>query len=570
MLFSTLIDADRLATEAFFNPARAAERNRAKPSIPELQAALERYLEQEFASAEPTSVNRIRAEVLKHCLAASRLEPGFFSLTVPTGGGKTYSSLAFALRHASAHGLRRVVVVEPFTTIIEQTAEAYRKALGALAERGLVEHHSDIEPARDTLDNRLATENWDAPLIVTTSVQLYESLFASRTAPCRKLHRLARSVIVLDEAQTLPVEFLHPTLLALQELVAHYGCSVVLCTATQPALHRREDFPIGIDPACVRAIVPDADRFFTAFRRVQVRRLGKLADEELVQRLADHHAVLCVVNSRPHAARLYDLLVRCCPKESCFHLSRWMCAQHRRDMLATIQKRLKAGHPCRLVSTQLIEAGVDIDFPVVYRAPAGFDSVAQSAGRCNREGKLPEGIVYLFDTESLPPAGFLRQAAQVGRELAESFESPLSPDAIEAYFRLFYWSQQHRWDEYQVLAQFNGSLRNRELLLQFREASTRYKIIREQELPILVPYDAQARAIRETLLRSERVDSDFLRSAQRYLVPVFKTLLQKLVERSLVIEHPSGIWVLTNDDSYSKEKGLSAAGAGIDPQLLME
>jgi CRISPR-associated endonuclease/helicase Cas3 len=256
MLFSALIDADRLATEAFCAPNQAEERRQEKPSVSELLSNLEGYLECKQSQAEKTTVNHVRARVLADCIAAADLDPGFFSLNVPTGGGKTLSSLAFALRHALAHNLRCVVFSVPFTTIIEQTADAYREALGPLTDLGLIEHHSDISPTRDTRQNKLATENWDAPLIVTTNVQLFESLFASATTPCRKLHRLARSVIVLDEAQAIPVELLHPTLLALRELVSRYGCTVVLCTATQPALERREGFDIGIEKGAVRPIVP--------------------------------------------------------------------------------------------------------------------------------------------------------------------------------------------------------------------------------------------------------------------------------------------------------------------------
>ena len=323
--------------------------------------------------------------MLADCLAAAPLAPGFFALNVPTGGGKTYSSLAFALAHALAHDLRRVVVAIPFTSIIEQTADAYRQALGVLTERGLVEHHCSLAPAKDTRANQLAAENWDAPLVVTTNVQLYESLFAAAATPCRKVHRLVRSVIVLDEAQTIPVELLRPTLLALQELVCHYGCTVVLCTATQPALEwRAGEFELGLRN--VRPIIQDQAALFAALRRVEVVRVGRLGDEALADLIAAEHAALCIVNTRRHAAELYDALVARGGPAGCYHLSTFMCAQHRRDQLAEIRRRLRDSQPCRLVSTQLIEAGVDVDFPAVYRAPAGFDSLAQAAGRCNREG----------------------------------------------------------------------------------------------------------------------------------------------------------------------------------------
>lgn len=568
MLFSCLIDADRTATESFCDADRSRERSRAKPTIGDLRLHVDAYLQRKQAGAEPTPVNRVRADVLSDCLAAAPLPPGFFSLNVPTGGGKTYSSLAFALHHAHEHDLRRVLVAIPFTSIIEQTADQYRVALGPLAERGLIEHHSNIEPRKDTRENQLAAENWDAPIIVTTNVQLYEGLFSAATTPCRKLHRLARSVIVLDEAQTLPVELLRPTLAALEELVRNYECTVLLCTATQPALERRERFDIGIEN--VRPIVRDVETLFTSLKRVDITRLGPVTDDELADLLAVERAVLCVVNSRPHAAAVYDALVSRLKKEGCYHLSTFMCAQHRRDTLTEIRRRLDADLPCRVVSTQLVEAGVDIDFPAVYRAPAGFDSVAQAAGRCNREGRLDRGRVYLFDTESPPPPGLLRHAAQAARELIGSHPDPISPNAVVAYFRHFYWSQSHVWDKYDVLGPLTDDLRQKELSLKFRVAASRYRIIRDDQRSILVPYDGTARAIRDRLLRGEAADFALLRRAQRYLVSVWDNMLNTLSSRGLLVEHDSSLLVLVNESAYSSEKGLTSELAGFDTALLIQ
>lgn len=569
MLFSALIDADRLATEAFCDPLIAAERAKEKPGLTELFAALDGYLRRKQSAARKAVINQARARVLAECISAADLVPGFFSLNVPTGGGKTLSSLMFALRHALTHELRRVVVAVPFTTIIEQTADVYREALGPLAKRALVEHHSNINPTRDTRQNKLATENWDAPLIVTTNVQLYESLFASATTPCRKIHRLARSVIILDEAQTIPIEFLRPTLLALRELVDHYACTVVLCTATQPALEQRDGFRIGIERGAIREIVPDAPELYAKLKRIHIERLGELSDDQLVGRLACESAVLCIVNTRRHASGLYDLLTKTVDDDANFHLSTWMCAEHRRDALSIIRARLKDGRSCRLISTQLIEAGVDIDFPCVYRAPAGYDSIAQAAGRCNREGRMASGKVCLFDAETLPPHGLLRHAAQAGREVADKFEDPLTPEAIEAYFRRLYWSQEHRWDSGEVLAQFEDDLRDPKLRLQFREAAARYKLIRDDQVAVLVGYNDEARAVRSRLLRGESADFRLLRLAQRYIVNVWANLRQELIRKSLVAETESGIWLLLNESAYTTKKGLSLEGTGIDSEFLI-
>ncbi len=437
MLFSCLVDADRTCTEAFCNFEKSVERAGLRPSIAELRREVELHLGGFSKAAPDTPVNRVRQGVLAQCRSAAAAVPGFFSLQVPTGGGKTLSSFMFALDHALQHGFRRVVVAIPFTSIIEQTADVYRKALGHFAATGLLEHHTNLQPERETRANQLASENWDAPLIVTTNVQLLESLFAARTTPCRKLHRLAGSVIILDEAQTLPVELLAPTLRALRELVEHYGCTIVLCTATQPALERREGFVIGLQN--VRRIVPDPETLFAALRRVEVRYEGHLADEELVMRLMQQDRVLTIVNTRAHAAKLFAELRERCEPDTCFHLSTLMCGAHRRQVLAVIREQVETG-VCRVVSTQLIEAGVDLDFPVVYRAEAGFDSLVQAAGRRNREGRLPGlGVTHFFEADKRPPPGFLADTAQVARELLPRYPDPLAPSATEAYFRQYYW-----------------------------------------------------------------------------------------------------------------------------------
>ncbi len=571
MLFSCLIDADRTRTEEFCDPEASAERSRlgsapARPSLAALKAELDASLRKKQQEAEPTDVNRQRAIVLQHCLDAASQPPGFFSLNVPTGGGKTLSSLAFALEHALKpnHNLRRVVVAIPFTSIIEQTADVYRAALGPLAETGQVEHHTNLQPTHDTRSNQFGTENWDAPLIVTTNVQLLESLFAYRTTPCRKLHNLARSVIVLDEAQTIPVELLRPALAGLRELVLNYGCSIVLCTATQPALERRVDFDIGIE--AVRPIIPDALPLFHALRRVEVRRVGKLTDGELTLRLARERAALCIVNTRKHASRLYDQIAERSESGQCFHLSTWMCGEHRRAALKTIRERLKGEQPCRVVSTQLVEAGVDLDFPTVYRAEAGLDSIAQAAGRCNREGLLALGLTYVFEAEEKPPPGLLRAAAEVGKELLSRYPDPLAPESIEAYFRLLYWTRKSSWDKHQVMEKMAFDYARGHALLQFREVASAFRIIRDDQLPILIPYNAKA-SILWNKLTVGNVPFVSQRELQPYLVPVRQEAAQQMKSRGFVSEHESGVWLLLNRSLYSKDKGLDPEATTLDESL---
>jgi CRISPR-associated endonuclease/helicase Cas3 len=567
MLFSCLVDADRTRTEEFCNPEQAAQRSgqgsgNGRPALAALKQQLDTYLRDKQECAVATEVNRQRAIVLKHCRQAAHRPSGFFSLNVPTGGGKTLSSLAFALDHALQHSLRRVVMAIPFTSIIEQTADVYRSALGPFAEAGLIEHHTNIQPAHDTRANQFGAENWDAPLVVTTNVQLFESLFAYRTTPCRKLHNLARSVIVLDEAQTIPVELLKPALAALRELVLNYGCSIVLCTATQPALERRDGFDIGIED--VRPIIPDAMPLFHALKRVEVRPLRKVQDEELAARLAREPAALCIVNTRKHASHLYDRVAAISPPGDCFHLSTWMCGAHRRTVLKTIRKRLKENLPCQVVSTQLVEAGVDLDFPAVYRAEAGFDSIAQAAGRCNREGLLALGMTYVFESEEKPPAGLLRAAADAGKELLSIYPDPLAPQAIEAYFRLLYWNQQHNWDKYQVMEK--TKFQNNRALLQFREIADAFRMIRDDKLTILVPYDADAAILHDKLLAG-RVPFLPQRELQPYLVSVRKEAMHQMNRRGFVMEHESGVWLLHNRSIYSGSKGLDPAWSRLDESL---
>ena len=486
MLFSCLVDADRTCTEEFCDRDRAEERSglvgdSGRPTLAALKTELDFSLGEMQENVNRNEVNRQRAIVLDHCRQAANLPPGFFSLNVPTGGGKTLSSLAFALEHAlkKDHCLRRVVMAIPYTSIIEQTADVYRKALGPLAATALVEHHTNMQPRHDTRSNQFGVENWDAPLIVTTNVQLLESLFAYRTTPCRKLHNLVRSVIVLDEAQTIPVELLKPTLAALKELVLNYGCSVVLCTATQPALERRSDFELGIEG--VRPIIPDAAPLFQALRRVEVRPLGKQSDDQLSSLIVREQSALCIVNTRKHASRMHDKMVANSVAAECFHLSTWMCGAHRRHVLQTVRDRLKEGKPCRVVSTQLVEAGVDLDFPTVYRAEAGFDSIAQAAGRCNREGKLPMGFTYVFEAEERPPVGLLRSAADTAKELASQYPDPLDPAAVEAYFRLFYWKKKTEWDKHGVMKKLDIDRQRGRLLFQFREMAAAFQIIRDEQ-----------------------------------------------------------------------------------------
>jgi CRISPR-associated endonuclease/helicase Cas3 len=581
MLFSCLVDADFLATEWFMNPERAAQRPKLAVTPAELLARVDHHLDQMQREAPDTVVNRRRREVLAACRAKANLAPGLFSLNVPTGGGKTFSSLGFALAHAVAHGLRRVVYAIPFTSIIEQTADVFRGALGDLRSE-VLEHHSNLElddPERQSIRSRLAAENFDAPLIVTTNVQLFESLFASRPSRCRKLHRLARSVIILDEAQTLPPKLLAPTLAALEELVRNYDATVVVCTATQPAVERRDGFPIGLQG--IRPIVDEPQALHDALRRTHLQNAGIISEQDVIQRLRAERQVLCIVNSRRHAAELYKQL----DDPGALHLSASMCARHRSMVLRLIRRKLRRGLTCRVISTQVIEAGVDVDFPAVFRAVAGLDSIAQAAGRCNREGALmgDDGrlcpgrvVVFDYDTTRYPTDSLIARSAQTFCEVApDHAHDLLSPAAIDAYFRLHYWQcggddgrgwdQGHKCTRLMDCFALDGKVG---LHAQFRAASEAYRLIDDAQTPILVPFGPRGRRlIRELEGAPEPPDPKWLRqfdrAAQRYVVGVFEPGLRSLLNNGVLLDR-HGRFYLGNTSAYDRKRGLTFEAIGLD------
>lgn len=522
MLFSCLVDADFLDTEKFMQPDKSELRvDLPIDTLHLMEKALNQFMQSFISSDAP--VNGDRAEVRAACLHNAENPPGFFSLTVPTGGGKTLSSLAFALRHALAKSLQRIIYVVPFTTIIEQNADEFRKVMnripGIPLDRLVIEHHSNFDPYKETPFSRLACENWNAPLIVTTSVQFYESLFANRTSHCRKLHNLARAVIILDEAQTLPVDYLKPCLQVLKELAENYGSTVLLCTATQPAIHKRPDFLAGIEN--VHEIIPNPPALYQRLKRVQVQDLGTKTDMEISSLLRAEELVLCVVNTRNHASILMKTLGKA---EEHFHLSALMCPKHRSGKLQSIRQRLAEGQTCRVISTQLIEAGVDIDFPVVFRSMAGLDSIAQAAGRCNRNGRMPGlGRVFIFRSEHQTAEQFVSETSNAAAQvLALHNDDPLSLEAIERYFRLYYWDQTQRWDEHGILDRFQLDGRNPTFpfLFHFATAAKDFRLIHENTRPVVVPWDHEGEALCDTLRKLPCLNHEIARRLQRYTVQV--------------------------------------------------
>ncbi len=563
MVFSCLVDADFLDTEKALNPSQALLREEWPETIIErLDFTLNYYVER--FKLEDSVVNRQRASVRYDCLKAAEREPGLFTLTVPTGGGKTLASLAFALRHAKLKGLQRIIYVIPLTSIIEQNAEVFREALRGVSDQlgreVVIEHHSSFDPDSENVLSRLATENWDAPLIVTTSVQFYESLFANRTSRCRRLHRLSRSVIILDEAQTLPVDYLKPCLRALREFVENYKASIVICTATQPAIELRQEFDIGVSRPI--EITSSPLELYRCLRRVEVSNLGNQNDEQMGARLIAEPQALCIVNSRPHARKLFELAGNV---DGHFHLSGNMCPAHRSNILKEIRKYLNENRVCRVVSTQVIEAGVDIDFPVVFRSLAGLDSVAQAAGRCNRNGKLKcKGRTYIFRSEHSEPEKFFADTAQCADQVLSLYDDPLSLEAIRNYFELYYWKQRPRWDLKRIMDGFH-LFRNEPSFpfnFMFARVAFDFQLIDDMGyVSIIIPWGEEGERLCRKFKAMPFPTTEPLRKLQRFVVQVPKQAWKKHLNTD--IESVHGINVLISPGiHYSKDTGLNLDADG--------
>ena len=424
MLFSCLVDADFLDTEKHFAAKQASLRgNWIRPA--DLWPVFRSNQLQMMWQNRWRKLNKIRRRIYNLCLKAGNNRPGMFRLTVPTGGGKTRSAMAFALAHAinnRSHGFRRIIIAVPYTSIIDQNAKVYRDIFG---ERFVLEHHSQVEinesekQDENFLKHRLASENWDYPIIVTTTVQLFESLFANKPSKCRKLHNIAKSIIILDEVQTLPIELLSPTMNVIKTLVNDYGVSVVFSTATQPAFDNTPYLNEFSDQN-IKEIVPEPNIYFENLKRVTYKPVKEYkALDELALELTNikEDQVLVIFNTRKQALELHRKLLHNGVK-GLYHLSTLLCGAHRKKVLREIFECLNEGRPVRLISTQVVEAGVDLDFPVVYRAIGPLDRIVQAAGRCNREGRKETGQVFIFDfPDNRTPPGPYKSGLDVSKIL---------------------------------------------------------------------------------------------------------------------------------------------------------
>lgn len=546
MLYSCLVDSDFLDTEAFMSNNKI-DRN-ANYDYQSFNEKLNNYTKNFNKEGE---INKKRAEILDECIAKSKHGKGLYTLTVPTGGGKTVSSLAFAINHVLEHGLDRIIYVIPYTSIIEQTAKIFKDILG---HENVLEHHSnfDFEDHEDLILHKLklSSENWDIPIVVTTNVQFFESLFANKSSKCRKLHNIANSVIIFDEAQMIPTEFLTPCLMAIAELVMSYKATCVLCSATQPSLKDRFPKEIRINEIC-----ENTELLYKFFRRTKIVNRGKMGLAQIAEELNNCNQALCIVNSKKHAIEIYSKL----SSEGAFHLSTRMCPKHRSEVLSEIKKRLKDKLPCRVVSTQLIEAGVDVDFPVVYRAMAGIDSIVQAGGRCNREKNLEIGIINLFEPESIftkhMPSS-IKRPVEVAKNIMTRFEDILSPEAIKSYFEELYdFEGEEGLDINSIFKELEKGAEGCNFNFNFKQVASKFRLIDENTIPIIIGIDKNAEQLINKLHFIDEYKS-ILRAVQPYTVNVYETEFNKMEGANMIEVINDGIYVLKDTNMYDKNTGL--------------
>lgn len=565
MLYSCLVDADYLDTERFMMPEQSLLRG-GKSTLEELLLKLEVYLSNLKRNAADTEVNKIRNEVQQYCINASEGDVDFYSLTVPTGGGKTLSSVLWALRHAKKNGLRRVIIAIPYTSIITQTAAVLRNIFG---DENVLEHHSNVNPTEEegeiTKKQKLATENWDYPIIVTTNVQLFESLFSNKPADCRKLHNIVNSVLILDEVQTLPMGFLQPIVDTLDTLKRVFNVSVLFTTASQPVLSGRIE---GTNPLVsfdalpqINEIIPKVANLHDRLRRVKL----EIDDtpqsyDDIAEKIAQHSRVLCIVNTRKDAKEIYSRL----PEEGmCFHLSRMMCPAHVREAIENIKDALKndSNKVIRVVATQLIEAGVDIDFPVVFRQEAGLDSILQAAGRCNREGRLGLCTTHVFTLQNGLPRGFIMQTNNARKNMVGDYDW-FSSKAMTEYFRQL----QARIGSFDK-AQIRSLLYTQEL--QFEEAANNFQLIDDSTTSIVVNWEKKNVKSLIEHLQSEGFSYSLMKEIAQYSVNVRNNDLKVLLEAGVVEEIKEKVLFIRDTDFYDEKIGLKTENHWLEESLIV-
>lgn len=542
MIYSCLVDADFLDTEAFMKEGKQGRNSGENIEI--LFKKLENYISGWLKNQDIDTVNGRRTEILKNCLEMGKTEKGLFRLTVPTGGGKTVASLAFALRHALENKMDRIIYVIPYTSIIEQNAKVFRDILG---EENVLENHCnvDYESSEELLPMQLASENWDKPIVVTTNVQFFESLFANKSSKCRKLHNIANSVIIFDEVQMLPNDYLKPCIAMIEELINNYQVSAVLCTATQPAL--ASFFHEGIS---AKELCPRMEEQFEFFKRTVFENVGVLTENDLIQRLEKEYQALCIVNTKKRAQRIYKQL----EGEGVYHLSTSMYPKHRRRILREIRERLQKNKKCILISTSLVEAGVDLDFQSVYRELAGVDSMIQATGRCNREGLRPEkeSKVYIFQFEGKENVLGQRQQIDVAKSVIADNRDISDMESITQYFEMLYHIKGDSLDKKKIMDEFQNKRYN------FAKVGKEFKLIEQDTKTIFINYEEEAN---ETLclLKERGFTRSGMRKASQYCITVYENEFNKLYGIGAIqpiSEDIEDFYELRDEEKYTEKIGL--------------
>lgn len=553
MLYSCLVDADYLDTEDFMSEGKVERQSGDEMKV--LWRKIQDHISGWMENKEHETINGRRTEILKACIESALRKKGLFRLTVPTGGGKTIASLAFALRHAAEHGLEHIIYVIPYTSIIEQNAKVFQDILGY---ENVLEHHCNVDYAstEELIPMQLATENWDKPVVVTTNVQFFESLFSNKSSKCRKLHNIANSVIIFDEAQMLPNDYLKPCIQAIEELITYYKCSIVLCTATQPALGQFFSEDNRYQELC-----PRVEEQFRFFKRSAIENLDKISEETLVEKLKREYQALCIVNTKKSAQKLYQAM----SGEGVFHLSTFMYPAHRKHVLKKIRARLEAKEKCILISTSLVEAGVDLDFQNVYRQLAGIDSVIQAAGRCNREGKraVKDSHTYIFQLEDEVKVVGQEQQIDTAKKIIREFSDISMPEAIQEYFTSLYKFRGEGLDKKKILEQFNKGR------FPFATVGEQFKLMEQNTKTIFIAREDRAKEIVEEI-KHKGITKALMREAGQYCVDVYDDIFRKIHAARMLTdiseELTDDFFLLRNADDYSDEIGLKIdveLGAGI-------
>lgn len=542
MLYSCLVDADFLDTEAFMKKGEI--KRDTGESIEILLQKLEKYVSKWLLNKEINTVNGRRTEILRNCLEAGKREKGLFRLTVPTGGGKTVASLAFALRHAVHNNMDRIIYVIPYTSIIEQNAQIFRSILG---DENVLESHCNVDygDSEEWNPMKLAAENWDKPVVVTTNVQFFESLFGNKSSKCRKLHNIANSVVIFDEVQMLPADYLKPCITMIEELVSSFGVSAVLCTATQPAL--QPFFQSGIS---AYELCPRMEEQFAFFKRTTFQNLDKISEEDLIEKLSGEYQALCIVNTKKKAQALYKAL----KGQGVFHLSTSMYPKHRKRVLEEVRRCLNNGERCLVLSTSLVEAGVDLDFQSVYRQLAGIDSVIQAAGRCNREGKRSpeESNVYVFRFEEQERILGQRKQIEAAKTLVSEGKDISALETIEEYFKFLYHLKSSELDKKNIMAQFKG------IKCNFPKVAEDFKMIENDTKTVFIPIEEEAQDLLQQL-KYQGFTKTSMRKAGQYSVTLYDDVIEKMEAAGmieLVAENINDFYELKDKERYTEEFGL--------------